>query len=125
MDAGDWVTILGTTAADIGSMLSANAVGAGTAVSAGLGVASTLGNSVNDFRHGNVGSGLANLGIGLTTDLIGLVPGLGAGAKGYKIGRTLTRFARPLMAAFTANNFKEAGEVLGKGVKNGFGSLTA
>lgn len=125
MDAGDWITILGTTAADIGSMLSANAIGAGTAVSAGLGVASTLGNSVNDFRHGNVGSGLANLGIGLTTDLIGLVPGFGAGAKGYKIGRTLTRFARPLMAAFAANNFKEAGEVLGKGVKNGFGSLTA
>lgn len=125
MDAGDWITILGTTAADIGSMLSANAVGAGTAVSAGLGVASTLGNSVNDFRHGNVGSGLANLGIGLTTDLIGLVPGFGAGAKGYKIGRTLTRFARPLMAAFAANNFKEAGEVLGKGVRNGFGSLTA
>lgn len=125
MDTGDWVTILGTTAADIGSMLSANAVGAGTAVSAGLGVASTLGNSVNDFRHGNVGSGLANLGIGLTTDLVGLIPGFGAGAKGYKIGRTLTRFARPLMAAFAANNFKEAGEVLGKGVRTGFGSLTA
>ena len=125
MDAGDWITILGTTAADIGSMLSANAVGAGTAASAGLGVASTLGNSVNDFRHGNVGSGLANLGIGLTTDLVGLIPGFGAGAKGYKIGRTLTRFARPLMAAFTANNFKEAGEVLSKGVRNGFGSLTA
>lgn len=125
MDVGDWITVLGTTAADIGSMLSANAVGTGTVASAGLGVLSTLGNSINDFRHGNVGSGLANLGIGLSTDLVGLIPGFGTGAKGYKIGRTLTRFARPLMAAFTANNFKEAGQVLSKGVKNGFGSLTA
>jgi hypothetical protein len=110
MDAGDWVTIAGTTIADIGSMLSANAPGYGTDISAGLGVTSTLGNSVNEFRHGNIGAGLFNLGIGLGADAVGLIPGVGAGAKSIKIGRTITRFARPLMAAMSASNLKEAAD---------------
>lgn len=82
---------LGYAIADLGSAVAAFAPGAGTAVSAGLGLTSTFGNLFTDMSDKAVTAGetLRNFGMNLGMDALGLIPGGGAASKMGKIIRGL------------------------------------
>ena len=120
MDFGDIVNIAGPLALDITSMISANGVGIGTAVSAGSGLASTVWQGINDWDNNNVWGSLGSIGANLVADGIGLIPGLGISGKVGKIAKGLAKHAKYLGLAFNAIGATDAAQVLYKGVKNGF-----
>ena len=89
--------------ADIGSMISAFLPGAGTAVSAGLGIGSSLTTFGADWAEDGLDWGdIGNLGANLGLDVLGLIPGGGAASKGAKIAKTLGKYASRAMAAVAA-----------------------
>lgn len=82
---------IGYATADLISAVSAFFPGAGTAISAGTGVASTLGNFWSDLTDDAVTTGQAwkNFGMNLGMDALGLIPGGGSASKLGKIVKTL------------------------------------
>ena len=95
------------TAADIAAIsadilsIGASAVpGYGTAASAVLGVGSTLSNFISDINDSNTSleDALWNGAKGLGADAIGLVPGFGAGAKGWKVATRLAKYGTSILA---------------------------
>lgn len=84
--------------ADVISLISAFAPGAGTVTSAASGVAASGLSYFADLKDGegfwsSTGSFLVNLGL----DVLGLVPGLGAGSKTAKIIKNLIRFVPAML----------------------------
>lgn len=120
MDFGDIVNIAGPLALDITSMISANGIGVGTAISAGSGLASTVWQGINDWDNNNVWGSLGSIGANLVSDGIGLIPGLGISGKVGKVAKGLAKHAKYLGLAFNAIGATDAAQVLYKGVKNGF-----
>ena len=86
--------------ADIGSIAASFVPGYGTAASAVLGIGSTLSNFISDVNDSNtsLGDALWNGAKGLGADAIGLVPGFGAGAKGWKIATRLAKYGTSILA---------------------------
>lgn len=91
---------IGYAIADLGSAVAAFAPGAGTAVSAGLGLTSTIGNFISDAGDDAVTAGemWKNLGMNLGMDALGLIPGGGAASKMGKIVRGLKTVVPALIA---------------------------
>ena len=91
---------IGYAIADLGSAVAAFAPGAGTAVSAGLGLTSTIGNFISDAGDDAVTTGemWKNLGMNLGMDALGLIPGGGAASKMGKIVRGLKTVVPALIA---------------------------
>lgn len=82
--------------------------GIGTAVSAGLGVTSTLTNLGADIADGEgLGSALKTAGLNLGLDTVGLIPGLGTSGKMGKIVKNLTKVAPWVMASMSMANLGE------------------
>jgi hypothetical protein len=82
--------------------------GIGTAVSAGLGVTSTLTNLGADIADGEgLGSALKTAGLNLGLDTVGLIPGLGTSGKMGKIVKNLTKVAPWIMASMSMANLGE------------------
>lgn len=108
-DGQDWeyedYARLVSAGADVGSMIASFVPGYGTAVSAALGVGSTIGDFTADLADESVGVGSAflNAGAGLGMDLVGLIPGLGAAGKGSKIVRNLLKIAPKLITIWSAS----------------------
>lgn len=102
-DAGftsvEWAR-LAAGGADIFSALSAWAPGAGTAVSLGTGLGSTVANLYADIADDSVSAWDAtkNTALNLGMDLVGLVPGGGAAGKFAKIGKNLVKVAPKVLA---------------------------
>ena len=102
-DAGftsaEWAR-LASGSADIISAVSAWLPGAGTAVSLGTGLLSTVGNLYADVTDDSVSAwdAFKNVGLNLGMDLAGLVPGGGAAGKFTKIARTLKNLAPKVIA---------------------------
>lgn len=90
---------LGTIGADVLSTIASFVPGYGTAASAGLGIVSTLTNFGADIADDSVSAGqmFTNLGIGLGMDAVGLIPGLGVGAKAGKIARMIKPISKGLV----------------------------
>jgi len=101
-------------------MLTANALGVGTLVSAGTGIGSTIWQGINNWDNNNILGSLGSIGTGLAADAVGLIPGLGIAGKVGKIAKGLTKNAKYLGLALNALGATEAAGVLYKGVKNGF-----
>ena len=82
---------IGYAVLDLTSAVSAFVPGYGTAVSAGTGILSTIGNLGSDLTDDAVTSGQAwkNFGLNLGMDIMGLIPGGGAASKMGKIVKTL------------------------------------
>lgn len=99
----DDYTRLGAAGADVASIIASFVPGYGTIASAGLGVGSTLANFGADMKDGFQLRDLGNLGLGLGTDAVGLIPGLGAAGKGSKILKNLLKVAPKLMTAWSAS----------------------
>lgn len=93
---------LGTTAADVLSAIAAFVPAYGTAASAGLGLGSTLVNLGADIADDSVSGWQAagNAAIGLGLDVIGLIPGLGVGAKAGKIAKLFAKIAPKALLAW-------------------------
>ena len=91
---------IGYAIADLGSAVAAFAPGSGTAVSAGLGLTSTIGNFISDAGDDAVTTGemWKNLGMNLGMDALGLIPGGGAASKMGKIVRGLKTVVPALIA---------------------------
>lgn len=118
---------IAAAAMDVGSLVSAWAVGPGTAAAGALGLGSTLTTLGADFADKGVSTGqaLTGLGINLAMDVASLIPGLGSGAGGYKIVKNLIRLTPKLIPAFTAlATGPQAIETLKKIGTDGFGSIT-
>lgn len=102
-DAGftnvEWAR-LAAGGADIVSALSAWAPGAGTAVSLGTGLGSTVANLYADIADDSVSAWdtTKNTVLNLGMDLVGLVPGGGAAGKFAKIGKNLVKVAPKVLA---------------------------
>lgn len=96
---GDDIARISSTVLDLVSAGSAYIPVYGTAVSAGTGLASTLVNFGADMAdEGTTASQMwRNLGFGLGMDAVGLIPGLGTGAKASKIARLLKPVRKGLM----------------------------
>lgn len=96
---GDDIARITSAALDLVSAGSAYIPVYGTAVSAGTGLASTLTNFGADMAdEGTTASQMwRNLGFGLGMDAMGLIPGLGTGAKASKIARLLKPVRKGLM----------------------------
>lgn len=91
---------LASGGADLVSAVSAWLPGAGTAVSLGTGLLSTVGNLYADVTDDSVSAWdtFKNAGLNLGMDLAGLVPGGGAAAKFAKVGRVLKGLAPKVIA---------------------------
>ena len=114
--SGSDIARLTAIGADVASMAAAFVPVYGTAVSAGTGLTSTALNLGADLADDSVspGEALTSAGIGLGMDLIGLIPGLGMGAKASKIARVIKPLAKGLGAYFAANGIIDAKDALGK-----------
>lgn len=108
--SGDWTgadyTRLASIVADIGSIGAAYVPVYGTAVSAGLGIGSSLANygadlSENGFKWGDLGGLAMNLGL----DTVGLIPGLGTAAKGSKMLKTAVKYIPKTLSLLAAYNY--------------------
>lgn len=101
---------MAAAAADIGSMIAAFAPGAGTVASAGLGIGSTAANLGADMADDSVSGWQAagNAALGLGLDLVGLIPGLGVGAKAGKIAKTVSKIAPTALTLLAASNALDA-----------------
>lgn len=114
--SGSDIARLTAIGADVASMAAAFVPVYGTAISAGTGLTSTALNLGADLADDSVSSGeaLASAGMGLGMDLIGLIPGLGMGAKASKIARIIKPLAKGLGTYFAANGIIDAKDALGK-----------
>lgn len=94
------------TVSDILSMGSAYFGGYGTVASAVLGLTGTASNLYGDIRDPNVSAWdtAKNAGIGIGADLVGVVPGLGGGAKSSKIAKNLSKLTPALVGAISGIN---------------------
>ena len=94
------MTRIGYAALDLTSAISAFVPGYGTAISAGTGIASTVGNFISDLADDAVTTGQAwkNFGMNLGMDALGLIPGGGAASKMGKIVKTLKSVVPVLVA---------------------------
>lgn len=108
--SGDWTgadyTRLASIVADIGSIGAAYVPVYGTAVSAGLGIGSSLANygadlSENGFKWDDLGGLAMNLGL----DTVGLIPGLGTAAKGSKMLKTAVKYIPKTLSLLAAYNY--------------------
>lgn len=90
---------LGTIGADVLSTIASFVPGYGTLASAGLGVASTIGNLGADIADESVSGWQAagNAALGLGMDLVGLIPGLGVGAKAGKIAKMIKPISKGIV----------------------------
>lgn len=94
---------IASSIADIGSMIAAFAPGAGTVISAGLGIGSSLTTFSADVAEDGLDWGdIGNLGVNIGFDLLGAIPGGGAASKGVKIAKTLGKYASRAMAVIAA-----------------------
>lgn len=108
--SGEWTgadyTRLASIVADIGSIGAAYVPVYGTAVSAGLGIGSSLANYGADLsENGFSGKDLGNLAMNLGLDAVGLIPGLGAGAKGSKILKTAVKYIPRTLSLLALHNY--------------------
>jgi hypothetical protein len=108
---------LGAIGADIASMVASFVPGAGTAASAGLGIGSTLANAYADISDDSVSAGdvLKNLGIGLATSAVGVIPGFGTATKTARILNSARKYVPMVISAAGS-----AGVVLDPEVRNSF-----
>jgi hypothetical protein len=113
---------MGAIVADIASMFAAWGVGAGTAVSAGLGVGSTLANMGADIADDSVSGWQVakNVGMGLVLDTVGLIPGFGSASKTAKITKMAIRLAPKVLALYNAGSL-----AADKNVRDSFAKLTS
>lgn len=101
--------------ADLGSIVASFVPGYGTAASAVLGVGSTLSNFISDVNDSNtsLGDALWTGAKGLGADAVGLIPGFGAGAKGWKIATRLAKYGTGIMAGLsTYDAFNNSPEMM-------------
>lgn len=92
-----------SSVADIVSMIAAFGGPVGTAVSAGLGIGSSLTTFGADVVEDGLDWGdIGNLGVNVGFDLLGVIPGGGAASKGVKIAKTLGKYATRAMAVIAA-----------------------
>lgn len=112
-------TRLASIVADIGSIASAYIPVYGTAASATLGYGSSLANFGADWAEDGLQWGdVGNLAMNLGLDTVGLVPGLGSGAKGSKILKTAGKYIPRALTALAAWNYTgPAIESMNKAVK--------
>jgi hypothetical protein len=84
-------------------MIAAFVPGYGTAISAGLGIGSSLTTFGADVIEDGLDWGdIGNLGVNVGFDLLGVIPGGGAASKGAKIAKTLGKYATRAMAVIAA-----------------------
>lgn len=114
--SGSDIARLTAIGADVASIAASFVPVYGTAVSAGTGLTSTAINLGADLADDSVSTGeaLKTAGMGLGMDLIGLIPGLGLGAKASKIAKVIKPLAKGLGAYFAANGIIDAKDALGK-----------
>lgn len=94
---------IASSVADIISMIAAFGGPVGTAVSAGLGIGSSLTTFGADVVEDGLDWGdIGNLGVNVGFDLLGVIPGGGAASKGVKIAKTLGKYASRAMAVIAA-----------------------
>lgn len=111
---------------DLASLGAAYIPGYGTVASALTGLTSTglhaynLATDADGLTLGDIGETVGNVGL----DLVGLIPGFGAGAKSGKILKTITKFAPILIGAFGVAQLPEAAASLKKLTTQGVSSLT-
>lgn len=80
---------------DLVSAGAAFAPGYGTLASAVTGIGSTVAGAVSDRMRGESwGSTLGTAGFGLSMDILGLIPGVGIGAKAAKIAKVVSKGAK-------------------------------
>ena len=116
----EWARI-GSAAADAASIVAAFVPAYGTALSAGLGVSSTLTNLGADIADESVSAGDAALNAltGLGMDVVGLIPGFGAAGKSSKIAKNLVKLAPKLITYWSASqSFAPAATALSKLMKD-------
>ena len=124
MNISDWTGILTPAILDLTSMISANVPGWGTVASAGTGIASTLWTGIRDWENAGMKSGLKTLGMGLSADALGLIPGWGTSAKLGKIAKGLSKYAKYIGPALAAKGLGDAAGVFNKLMTQGGSSLT-
>lgn len=94
---------IASSVADIVSMIAAFGGPVGTAISAGLGIGSSLTTFGADWAEDGLDWGdIGNLGVNVGFDLLGVIPGGGAASKGVKIAKTLGKYATRAMAVIAA-----------------------
>ena len=113
------LTAMGLDAASAGA---AFIPGYGTLASAVTGVASTVSGAVADRMRGESwGSTLGTAGFGLSMDILGLIPGIGIGAKAAKIAKIVSKGAKwigPILGGMGALAY-------GPGAMSAFGKFTS
>ena len=124
----DW-TRVGTVAADLGSLVTSFVPGYGTAVSAVLGLGSSVGNLVADIADdGFQWKDVGRFGINIALDTAGLIPGISGATTVAKIGKTVSKYAPKVLLGLTAiegiTNFDEYKRVFEKAAKGDFKDFT-
>ena len=113
------LTAMGLDAVSAGA---AFAPGYGTAISAATGIGATLTGAYADRKRGESwGSTLSTAGFGLTMDILGLIPGVGVGAKAGKIAKTVAKGAKWIGPALGGL----AGLAYGPGAISAFNKFTS
>jgi len=113
------LTAMGLDAVSAGASF---APGYGTAISAATGIGATLTGAYADRKRGESwGSTLSTAGFGLTMDILGLIPGIGVGAKAGKIAKTVAKGAKWIGPALGGL----AGLAYGPGAISAFNKFTS
>lgn len=98
LKASDWIR-LSSIGSDVIGLVSAWVPGYGTAVSAGSGLLSTIGNTTADIMEGqNFGQVVSGIGLGLGSTIMGLIPGFGSATKTAKIIKSLVKYTPLLLS---------------------------
>ena len=73
-----------------------------TIASAGIGAASTTGHLIADLEDGFDAGDVGRAALGYGLDALSLIPGVGAATKGWRIAKTIAKYAPRLIAAVGA-----------------------
>lgn len=91
---------LTATLGDIGAVITSFTPA--TIASAGIGAASTTGHLIADLEDGFDAGDVGRAALGYGLDALSLIPGVGAATKGWRIAKTVARYAPRLIAAVGA-----------------------
>ena len=91
---------LTATLGDIGAVITSFTPA--TIASAGIGAASTTGHLMADLEDGFDAGDVGRAALGYGLDALSLIPGIGAATKGWRIAKTIAKYAPRLIAAVGA-----------------------
>lgn len=91
---------LTATLGDIGAVITSFTPA--TIASAGIGAASTTGHLIADLEDGFDAGDVGRAALGYGLDALSLIPGVGAATKGWRIAKTVAKYAPRLIAAVGA-----------------------